>query len=443
MPPTTARVLPAIGEKETNPLFERYAAYTADTEPMWWYHRWCLYSAIGALLGRRFYFEHGHFQVNPNLYCMLIGDTGSRKSSAIKLMRKLLLQAGGLKIAADRSSKERFLSDLQGDFSEQDDGGESNKHGKRVSILDKTTAEALWGTDTQDDTPREIFVVADEFNDFIGTNNIEFASLLGTLWDYEGVYEYRIKTGKSARVPNPTINILGGNTAQGITIAFPQELLNQGFFGRLILIYGERSGRKITFPKKPPVEETNAIVSILQKMQLTMQGPASLSSGAADTLDKLYKHWPEMQDARFKSYANRRFTQLLKLCTINAACRGVKEIANADVILANTVLAAAEELMPRALGEFGAAKNSKVANKILDLLRGTARPILIQEIWMNVHKDLDKMVDLANILQGLEAAGKIHHIPKKGWLPKAAKRRELEFVDWELLNAEELKLLTS
>jgi Protein of unknown function (DUF3987) len=201
-----------------HPLFEQYAAYTADTEPMWWYHRWCLYSAVGAILGRRFYFQHGHFTVNPNLYTMLIGDTGSRKSSAIKLVRKIAADVEGVKFAADRGSKEKFLADLQGD---DDENSTSAKN-----IMD-ATEDTLFGT-SNDEEPREIYVVADEFNDFIGTNNIEFASLLGTLWDYEGIYEYRIKTGKSARVPNPTISILGGNTAQGVMIAFPQELLNQG-----------------------------------------------------------------------------------------------------------------------------------------------------------------------------------------------------------------------
>lgn len=441
MPQTIKLLPPAVSEG--NPLFDAYAEYTADTEPNWWYHRWCLYSAVGALLGRRFYFEHGHFTVNTNLYCMLIGDTGSRKSSAIRLMGKLVRAAGYSNIAADRSSKERFLSDLQGGTEDADLTLPGSSRRRRSPITDNTTAENLWGTDAIDDSPREIYVIADEFNDFVGTNNIEFASLLGTLWDYEGVYEYRIKTGKSARVPNPTISILGGNTAQGITIAFPQELLNQGFFGRLILVYGERSGRKITFPKKPTAEATNCFVARLQKIQLTVQGAVSLESKAADVLDTLYKQWPEMQDSRFKSYANRRFTQLLKLCTINAVCRTSTTISVADVTLANTVLAAAEELMPRALGEFGAAKNSKVANKLLDLLRTVTRPMQIQELWMQVHKDLDKMVDLANILQGLDAAGKIHHVKGKGWLPKAAVRRSLQFVDWELLKEEEQKLLVS
>lgn len=412
-----------------NPLFEQYAAYTADTEPMWWYHRWCLYSAVGALLGRRFYFQHGHFTVNPNLYTMLIGDTGSRKSSAIKLMSKVIRQVGGVKLAADKGSKEKFLADME--------GGD----GQEIGILD-TTTESLFGTGSGSEEAREIYVIADEFNDFIGTNNIEFASLLGTLWDYEGIYEYRIKTGKSTRIPDPTVNILGGNTAQGITIAFPQELLNQGFFGRLILIYGEKSGRKITFPKKPPEEETARLVAALQNIQIRARGPAELSSDAASVLDTIYQSPTEMADVRFKSYSNRRFTQLLKLCTINAACRNDTCISRADVVLANTILSAAEELMPRSLGEFGKAKNSGVATKILEVLNAAVEPLTVMQLWKHVHKDLPKITELGEIVQGLEYAEKVFLVKGRGWLVKKSARRDLRFVDWNYLSSEEQMLLS-
>lgn len=408
-----------------NPLFEQYAVYTADTEPMWWYHRWCLYSAVAALLGRRFYFEHGHFTVNPNLYLMLVGDTGSRKSSAIKLIGKRMRELNLVRFAGDKGSKERFLADMEGE-----------------EIGDDLDAAApAWMTGGKEE-PREIYVVADEFNDFIGINNTEFASLLGNLWDYEGVFEYRIKTGKSARVPEPTVNILGGNTSQNIALAFPTELLGQGFFGRLILVYGEKSGRKITFPKKPSASSTAELLTTFQKIHVGCRGPATLHSKAADILDRLYQTWPDMQDARFKSYANRRFTQLLKLCTINAAGRQDTCITRDDVILANTVLSAAEELMPHALGEFGKSRNSGVATAILEILNAADAPVKVLDLWKHVRKDLTKITELGELMQGLEHAEKVILVKGQGYLPRRNKRRNLEFVDWEILTEEERKLLS-
>src|SRR4051812_8728692 len=95
-------------------FFSTYFAYTEATEPPITYHRWCAIGTIAALLARNFYIQHGHFRIYPNLYIQLIGDPGSRKSTAIKLIKKLLLASGYDTIAADKTSKEKFLVDLEG-----------------------------------------------------------------------------------------------------------------------------------------------------------------------------------------------------------------------------------------------------------------------------------------------------------------------------------------
>lgn len=84
-----------------------YLAYASDTEVPAIFHRWAAISSIGAFLGRRYYFSHGHFEINPNIYCMLIGSPGTRKSTAIKLIKKLIKTAGYDTIAADKTTKER------------------------------------------------------------------------------------------------------------------------------------------------------------------------------------------------------------------------------------------------------------------------------------------------------------------------------------------------
>ena len=53
---------------------------------------------------------------------MLVGASGTRKSTAIKLFKKLIQQAGYDTIAADKTTKEKFILDLSG---EQDDDAKS------------------------------------------------------------------------------------------------------------------------------------------------------------------------------------------------------------------------------------------------------------------------------------------------------------------------------
>lgn len=403
-------------------FFSAYLEYSKDTEVPTFFHRWCAIVGLGAYLGRGFYIHHGHFELYSNIYCMLIGSPGTRKSTSIKLMKSLLQKAGYNTIAADKTTKEKFLLDLAGDEDASKDIDSINIFGDNYS------------TDT-----KEILIAADEFNDFMGLGNLEFISLLGSLWDYSGVYKNRIKTGKSVSVCNPTISILGGNTPTGFSLAFPLEAMGQGFFSRLLLVYGEVTGRKITFPSPPDPAGTAVLVKMLQDIKSNCVGPITPTPTAVKLLDKIYKTWQELDDPRFSSYSNRRFTHLLKLCIIVAAARNSRELNESDVVYTNTILSHTEHLMPKALGEFGKARHSDVVHKIMQLLESASSPQSIKEIWKHVIQDLEKLTDLADILRNLAMAEKIQTV-QGGFLPKRKVLVEVtdDILDYGLLTNEEL-----
>lgn len=410
-------------------FFSSYLAYTDNTESPKIFHRWSAIAGIGAFLGRQYYLQHGHFTIYPNVYSMLIGSPGTRKSTAIKLMRKILLEAGYTTIAADKSTKEKFLLDLAG---EGDEGALQTPE----ELLDQN----LFGDSNASDA--EMFIMADEFNDFFGNGNIEFISLLGTLWDYSGVYRNRIKNGKSVSIKNPTVSILGGNTPTGFSLAFPTEILGQGFFSRILLIYGEPNGKRIAFPISPDPEHTRILIEFFRNIKAEVFGTATLHPVAQKLLERIYQYPPSLDDVRFESYATRRFTHLLKLCLIMSASERCTTITERHVIAANTILAYTEQLMPKALGEFGKAKNSDVTHKIVQLLDSTSRVLTYKEIWKHVSNDLEKMADLSTLLQNLATADKIQIVPGgQGFLPKkkVIEQHDSSVLDYSILTEEELK----
>ncbi len=180
-------------------IFDTYFQYTEHTEPPLIFHRWCMLSAVGALLGRQYRLPFGDFNIYPNQYIMLIGDPGTRKSTAIKLARKVLSASGFEKFAAERTSKEKFLLDLEGVVGDE---GET--------LTRNTVMTNLFGEDNLSEI-KEVFIVADEFNEFVGSGNLEFLSLLGSLWDWDDEstpFKQRLKTSKSVSIYQPTINIL-------------------------------------------------------------------------------------------------------------------------------------------------------------------------------------------------------------------------------------------
>jgi hypothetical protein len=403
-----------------------YLIYTKDNECPVTFHRWSALTVVGAWLGRRLSFQLGHFKVNPNLYVMLMGSPGTRKSTAVKIGANLIKQAGYTNVCADRVTKEKFLLDLAGEDREVNASG----------ILDAN----LFGSASD---AAEILIAADEFNNFIGHGNIEFLSLLGVLWDHNGSFQNRVKNSKSIEIQDPTVSILSGNTPTGFSLAFPVESIGQGIFSRLLLVHGEPSGRKITFPEPPTTEETAIVLDYLVRIRSSCYGTVKLTAGSKSLLDHIYKGWKGIEDVRFESYSNRRFTHLLKLCIIIAACRCSITLSEEDVIYANTILTHAEHTMPQALGSFGKARHSDVSHKLLQILDGAHGLLTLKDLWKHLHTDLEKLTDLADILKNLVAAEKIlQH--QNGFLLKRKlieESSDSSTVDYSFLTPEERKYI--
>jgi len=373
-----------------------YLHYTSDSEVPASFHRWSAIAGMGAMLERNIYLTHGHSTIHANQYLMLIGTAGTRKSTAIKLMKSLISQAGFTNFASERTSKEKFLCDL---------AGEDGDAQVAEDILEKN----LWGpgADTSSSDVRSVCIAADEANDFFGIGNLEFLSILGSLWDWNsGSYSNRIKTGKSVSITNPTISIIAGNTPTGFSVAFPPDILGQGFFSRLLLVYGEPNGKRIAFPKIPDPQETTHIVKRLQQIKSYHYGAITYTPSAEQLLTKIYNVSVAPPDMRFDSYFNRRFTHLLKLCLIIAASRLSTHITEPIVVEANTYLTYIENLMSKALGEFGKSKNSDITHRILSHIE-SRDGCTLKELLKLVSSDLEKPSDIGDIIRKLSVADKI------------------------------------
>lgn len=431
------------GDGKKDDVFEKYLAYTAETEPPTIYHRWCYLASLGALIGRKAWIVQGHGRIFPTLYLMLLGEPATRKSTSIKMSKKLVSAAGYSSFSGDKTTKEKFLEDLEGVTEDITDA-------KGKAKYDAVTAEALWGSSSEGE-PREVFIVADEFNDFTSPGNTDFYTTLGNLWDWDDPnlpYSSRLKNSKSISIYQPTISLLSGNTPELFAKAFPPESIGSGFLSRLLLIYGERSKRKITFPPPPDSILQNFLVNFLHRLHTTEAGEVSLSPGAREVLDDIYQNGDDpVQDIRFKGYNNRRFTHLLRICLIIAVSKFKNEISADDVIQANTILSHAEILMPKALGEFGKNKNSDIADKVMNVIDKSFKPISIREIWRDIGgvSVLPKMADLSDMLQGMLAADKVQMVNSpttgNGFLPKKVPKKLPKHVDWDYLTLEEKEML--
>lgn len=411
-------------------FFDLYLQYTLDTEATATFHRWSAIVGIGAYLERNVWIQHGANHIYPNHYVMLLGESGSRKSAAIKGMVRILKGAGYSSLAAEKTSKEKFSADLAATHKETEDEDE------------------LWG-DVDDSAVTPVLIANDEANDFFGLNNLEFLSLLGSWWDYNGTYAVKYKTSESDSIPNPTPSILVGNTPTNFSLAFPPTIIGQGFFSRLLLVHGERTRNKITWPTPPAPEYTATVVEALQHIKVGCMGEMKPTPGARKLADRIYKGAENVTDERFASYFNRRFTHLLKLCLVVAASQGRMEIDEDVMIQANTYLTYIQNLMPKALGEYGRSPDSAIVHKIMNHIQRSSTPVTIKEIAKQVATDITNMVTLRQIVEKLIHAEKLTWsggglVPVHQDLLAQVTEAESNFVDFDsYLTPEELKVKIS
>lgn len=402
---------------------DHYLELTKDTEVPQFFNRWSLTVGLGAWLGKRVWFPFGSGKIYPNMYAMLLGAPGTRKSSAIKGVKRILAHAGYQTFAAEKTTKEKFLLDLAGDVDSSE-----------------LSLDTFFDMPMFEEGSAECFIAADEFNDFFGNNILDFVSLLGVLWDYEGVYKNKIKNGVSVEIPDPYITILGGNTETTFAHTFPPEVMGQGFFSRMIAVYAEPTRKRVTFPTGIDFDKIPEFFNHMYAMKEVCVGELSMTTGAKALIDKIYRTWKPIEDERFSHYGNRRLNHLIKLIIVHTCCRLSTEITEEDVTRSNTILSHTEHYMPRAFGEFGRAKNSPIAHKALTYIDNHGGIVSFSDLMAHLASDLSDMGQLADVMKNLTVSGKVQTVDG-GFLPKKKPLdiRYDKLVNYSYLTKEEIE----
>lgn len=397
-----------------------YQEFIRATQVPHLFNAWASVLAVSTILSQQVWVNHSYYRVFPNLYAMMIGKPGTGKGTTCNILKEILDHAGYTKFAPDKSTQQKFLMDLEEGFEF------SHTHSKGTertldSYFDESTSGAK---DTAGRLCSDVLILAEEFNLFMGTDNQDFITLLTKLWSYYGTYRDRIKTGISVAIPNPCINLFGGNTNEGFSMAFPSKLLGQGFLARFILVYGAINERSRTaFPEPPIPGRAQSLGENLRGIQSEAVGEFQFSTGGRMGAEKVFEFYPGPEDGRFEHYRTRRFVQFLKLCICFTASAHEKEISENSVVRANTLLFATEAEMAKALGEFGKSRYSETSNKIMQYLYSANRPVTIKQIYKLVANDIAKETELQDIMGNLQRAEKIQLIAgvgrgESGWLAR-------------------------
>lgn len=393
------------------PVLDAYLGLVDDTESPILYHRWCFITAVAAMLARRTKFRMATGDIYPNMYTVLMGPPGARKSTAIRKVSELVKAAGYTHIASGKTSPEQFLVDLGVGF---DTVALQSTDFTELPTFDIAAPASL---------SSHCLIRAPELQTFLGQSNLTFISLLTDLWDNPADYPYRIKTGY-ALISNPTVSLLGGATQTTFKKIFPVEILGQGQLSRLILVHGAGVRKKVFDPKPADAAVEKSIIEILTVINSGVAVPPELAyTEAAYAFSKLLYETgeSEIQDVRFQYYISRRYDHYVKVAMVIAVLNAHDMIELEDCLLANTILTYTEKFMPVALGEFGLDAASEKTEQLYHIVQQHPNGLTLEDLMTAslsiFHGSTGELAShltrlkVAKRIDRLDIGGVIYYIP--------------------------------
>ena len=345
----------------------------------------------------------------PNLYVLLVGPPGVRKSTGIKITANRLKKATGIRFAPDDTAGQRQgLITAMSDDMELDPDVQALKNGSAGFELDDLLNLQI-KVDIRD--KHVMFASASEFSSFIGTNSREMVKFLNKVWDGED-YEYRLKSERKV-LEAPLLSFIGGTTPTNLSEDLPTNAIGQGFTSRIIFVYANKRYKPVPDPPPFDAEIEAKIEATYKELFYNVSGPLSKTPDAHGRILSLYDYDTKIQDTRFVYYVERRQQHLLKVSVILTAIRGSKTIEFQDVEEAHQLLVETEKYMSDALGEFGLSPFAIAKQQMLEFIAQAGEAVSEQILWSMMNRMFAKRVDFSNALADLRASGKIAQVDTK------------------------------
>jgi len=296
-------------------------------------HYVALLTVLGAALGRNVTVSSGRF-VYPNVYAMLIGPTGDRKTTAAELALDLLR----------RVAPEVLLLN-----------GVGSQEGLMERMADRTSSKTLLFAD-------EMAALLKKGRRESSGSLIEFITELFNCPESKSHFT----RSKSISLEKPTLSILGASTPAWLEAALEEEDILGGFTNRFIYVSG--------IPKPdnplPPAPDASKLQSLCEWIRKITRGPQrvmTLGSDVQELWSDFYVQWRRFvagQTERGAALLRRIDLYILKFACIHAAMDETTEITGAHLLPAIALGRFLAGCSYRILGDLGSPRDYRLERLI-------------------------------------------------------------------------------
>lgn len=289
-------------------FIDDYQIYTSRSESPINFNLFTAYGVVSALLGGRVWTEvNSEMVLNPNLYILYVAPPGSRKSTAMKMGRKLIRESvGKIQVRGNKVDKTPIIPLSASATS-------STQFIKNLAQTERT----INMTPTRTICP--MLVCASELSSFLMVSP-DILGVLTDLWD-EPEFEYNTGNAGQVIVPGPYLTIMGCATPDWITSQLKTDIISGGFSRRVLFIYETTYERKSLRTKYDTQLYTK--LKDTAKAIAKLRGPMEWEPETMDWFDEWYQDKTRdlklADDKSTMGYANSKHDLVVKLATCVAA----------------------------------------------------------------------------------------------------------------------------
>lgn len=367
---------------------DTYMQYTEQLESPDHYHLWTGISVLGSAVRRNVYIDQGHYLLFPNLYIILVGESGKvGKSTTIRAGRKLLLNVQDIVFGPDSGSREDLIQFMA-----------------KIGGVGQISAVTLHSS---------------EFSSIVETSGLAMIQFLTDIYDCEWNprgWKHSTKTQGKDVIHNPVVNMLAGTTPSWLGDSMPVKVTEHGFSARTIHVFADKPRLLNPRPRTPSDKIVYALSDDLQHIS-TLKGPFRLTDEAWAVYDKYYRTVGESDpvDYRLAGYHWRKAkVHLLKAAMImSISYKDDLVIEAEDIQKGWDALGSIEEDMPRAFASVGknelASEQERIAQDIINRPEGVSQNDLYHS-----NRSVGNEEQLDQIMKMILRSEKVASFRKKG-----------------------------
>jgi hypothetical protein len=379
------------GKRRLSDWLGAFLDYTAELESPHGYLQWSGLATIAGAAQRKIYMESTAFFAFTNMYVVLVGPPGSKKSTAIRAGRKLLKKVPGINMSGDAPSVVGLMKDF-------------------ADIVQK------------DHQSLNAFI--SEFGSLFENATETMTGFLTAIYDGDDDYTKRTRVGGKEHIPFPWLNMVAGTTPTWLGDNLRKSAVEGGLVARTLYIYSDEIILKSPFPRY------NKAIRALEEHLIhdlahisVLGGEFDFAGGESGEAYRWFADWyidrkrfPRVSDNRTAGYFVRKPIHLLKVAMALSLSRSDSlqlSLENLEVALA--MLDGIESGMSRAFSAVGGNMLATELERVERILKqaGSEGLTYAEIIAATYHNMEQKQLDAT--LNTLRAMGRIAGMATTGF----------------------------